>query len=349
MKIAVIGLGRVGWAYHIPTILKNPKFTLCAVVDNNADRLLEAKEKYGVEGYTDISVMIEKAKPDAVVICTPTHLHRAHAVLAMEAGVDVFLDKPMAKDLEECIAIRDCMVRTGRKLMVYQPHRLLPDAVALRAVLQEDLIGRVYMFKRTVSAYARRNDWQAMLKFGGGMLNNYGAHYIDQALFLLGSDEEIEKMDCIRYRMASLGDADDVVKILLLTKSHITIDIDINQATALALPPFAVYGKYGSISRVKLQDGTPAFRVQYLVPEELSAVSLSEELAAADRKYAPERSADLPWHTKDFPINDFPPVDYYDAFYEYVVEDKPSFVPVEQTIKLMDIINTCKENSVIFE
>ena len=51
IRTAVIGLGRIGWRFHVPEIVKHKDaFTLCAVVDTNQDRLAEAKETYGVSG-----------------------------------------------------------------------------------------------------------------------------------------------------------------------------------------------------------------------------------------------------------------------------------------------------------
>ena len=67
--------------------------------------------------------------------------------------------------------------------MVYQPHRARVEVVALRDVLAQDLIGPLTMIKRAVSRYVRRDDWQAFSRYGGGMLNNYGAHYIDHKTF----------------------------------------------------------------------------------------------------------------------------------------------------------------------
>ena len=77
LKTAVIGLGRIGWGTHIPKILAKPdRFALTAVVDLSQERLAEAKEKYGVNGYTDIPSMVEAEHPDLVVIASPTHLHQ---------------------------------------------------------------------------------------------------------------------------------------------------------------------------------------------------------------------------------------------------------------------------------
>ena len=79
LKTAVVGLGRIGWNLHIPKITQHPEqFSLVGVVDLSQERLAEAKEKYGVNGYTDIPSLVAAEKPDLVVIASPTHLHRDH-------------------------------------------------------------------------------------------------------------------------------------------------------------------------------------------------------------------------------------------------------------------------------
>ena len=70
--------------------------------------------------------------------------------------------------------------RLERKLMVYQPHRLSSECLGAKAILESGKLGSPYMFSRYSSNFCRRNDWQAFYANGGGMLFNYGAHYIDQ-------------------------------------------------------------------------------------------------------------------------------------------------------------------------
>lgn len=134
IKVAVIGLGRIGWGFHLPQIAGHGGFHLISAADTSEERLLEAKEKYSITGYTDYIEMYEKEKPDLVVIASPTLFHREQAIEAMEHGIDVFLDKPMAMDLKEADDIINTMERTGRKLMVYQPHRVTAEFTALQDI-----------------------------------------------------------------------------------------------------------------------------------------------------------------------------------------------------------------------
>jgi len=84
------------------------------------------------------------------------------------------------------------------------------------------------MIKYARSSYIRRNDWQTQKRYGGGMLNNYGAHAIDQLLYITGS--KAADISCRLRRIATLGDADDVVKAVIETDNGIILDIDINMA-----------------------------------------------------------------------------------------------------------------------
>ncbi len=336
MKTALIGLGRVGWGFHLPELTKRGGFSPVVVVDTSVDRLAEAKQTYGVDGYTDYREMLQKEKPELVVIASPTLLHKQHAIEALHAGANVFLDKPMAVNLGEAREIADCAAACGRKLMIYQPHRVTAEAIVAKRVLESGLMGRIFMIKRSNSGYTRRSDWQAFTKYGGGMLNNYGAHYIDQMLYLTGA--KIADIACHRQRAASLGDADDVVKILLKTDENMTIDIDINQAAAFPITPWQIFGTLGAAIMEQTPEGQQ-FTVKYLVPEELPPLEASEELIAKGRKYS--QDPPLPWHTRAFPIRPEDAKSFYDACYAYYAEDKAPLVPVADTLRVMEIIDRC--------
>lgn len=76
MKTALIGLGRIGWQYHLPQIVKHEGFELAAVVDTNPERLREAEVAYGIRGYADAAEMLVKEAPELVVVASPTVFHR---------------------------------------------------------------------------------------------------------------------------------------------------------------------------------------------------------------------------------------------------------------------------------
>jgi len=338
LKTAVVGLGRIGWGYHIPEIIKHKeKYSLVAVVDVTRERLEEAQNTYGVNGYTDIEQMIYSEKPDLIVIASPTHLHYAHATTALKLGVDVFLDKPMATDYETACAITSCAEKAERKLMVYQPHRATAVVNELMHIIDSGKLGKLVSIRFASNTYVRRSDWQAFRKYGGGMLNNYGAHYIDVLLYMVR--DKVRRLYCTKDIVASAGDADDVAKILFKTQQGITLDIDINQAAALSGSDWMIFGQYGAIVSEKSLDGKMQFHLRWFDPKKVSKITASEALAAANRSY--NNDVCLPWVEEVIPVEDNYAVDFYEKIYEYYAEDKAPYVPIEDTLYVMELIKRC--------
>ncbi len=340
LNTAVIGLGRAGWQMHIPDIIRHDGFDLIAVVDLLQERLDEARNEFGVKGYLNCEMLFKNEKPDLVVIASPTHFHADQAIAAFEQGADVLCDKPMAPSLAEADRMIQAMKKHNRKLMVYQPHRAYVDTVALRSILNSDLIGSVFMIKRAWTRYRIRVDWQAFRKYGGGELINSGTHFIDQLLYL--SKSPLKKLTCSLRKIISQGDAEDVVKIVMETENRMILDLDINFATVIPITPFQVFGERGTII---WDEDQQAWQVRFYRKEEFSGIELQNTLAAKDRSYCDDQ--DIPWQEKTFPVSDFQPIDYYDKCYEYFALDKEPFVPVTESREIMRIIEACQKDAAI--
>ena len=144
MKVVVSGLGRISWGYHLPQLAERSDFELLAVADPMADRCREAVEKFKVpRTYADCGEMIAKERDaDLLVLTSPTCFHADQAVYALEHGVDVFCEKPLAGNLAEAERMVAAMRRNGRRMMVFQPHRVRPETDTLLEILRSGLLGR---------------------------------------------------------------------------------------------------------------------------------------------------------------------------------------------------------------
>jgi predicted dehydrogenase len=322
----------------VPEVVKHAGFGLLAVVDPLTERLADARNEFSVKGYTCVDEMLESEHPDLVVIASPTPFHAEQAIACMAHGADVFCDKPMALSLSQAEGMVAAMRAHGRRLMLYQPHRAGAQVVALRDILAKDLIGPVYMIKRGIARYARRNDWQAFRRNGGGMLNNYGAHYVDQLLYLAGSPAR--RVSCALRTVASLGDADDVVKVLIETESGIILDLDITMASAHPMPSWQVLGKRGS---VVYDEDEAVWRVRYFLEDELDDVQLQSGLAAKGRRYG--SGEEIPWREAAFATADYCQVDFYEECYRYFGKGEPPFVPVAETLAVMRVLDACRQDA----
>lgn len=334
LKTAVIGLGRIGWCYHVPQVVKNPGFELTAIVDPLEERRHEGETTYGTKAYPDLDALFRHEKLDVVVIASPTRFHCRQALQAMENGCDVFCDKPMAMNLDEADAMIAGAKKTGQKLMVYQPHRATTEALSLYQCLHRPEIGPVYMIKRSMSNYRIRNDWQAFKEQGGGMLTNFGAHAIDQLLFLTDFSP-IRKVSCALRTIVSLGDADDIVKGVFENEAGMILDFDINMAAAFPLKKWQIFGRYGTI----IDDGA-TWKMRYIDPADLPDLSVQEGLAAEKRKYLSHDK--IQWQERTIPFDSHPPIDFYEQVYAYFALNAPPYVPITQTREVMRLLHECQ-------
>ncbi|MHB9025763.1 MAG: Gfo/Idh/MocA family protein [Armatimonadota bacterium] len=338
LATAVVGLGRVGWQYHIPHIRQHEGFSLTAVVEPLPERAEEARTTLQVPVYPTFEDLLSNERLDLMVIASPTHYHAPQAIAAMERGIDVFCDKPIAPTLEEAQTMRAVMERTGRKFMVFQPHRLASVTLAVQQLLQSGLLGSIYMMKCTRAAYTRRNDWQSLRRYGGGMLNNYGAHFIDQLLYITRTS--MAQVCCHLRTIASLGDAEDVVKALLEMESGLLIDLEINMACSLPVSSWSIYGQRGTAI---LDEQGQTFTVRYVPEGAFGALTLQEGLAATERRYG--SGEQIPWETSEVRVHDFPEPDFYDNCYEYFALDREPLVPIAETLEVMRIIDACRKSA----
>lgn len=338
LRTAIVGLGRIGWGFHLKEAASHPGFAPVAVVDPLPERREEAGGAFEIPAFPDQAAMLRETTPDLVVIASPTHLHKEHALRAFEAGADVFCDKPIAPTLADADDMISAARRLGRKLMVYQPHRATAEAVALRDLVAKGLVGEIYMIRHARSAFTRRHDWQALKKYGGGMLNNYGAHSIDQVLYLCG--ERVARVHAAVRAVATLGDADDVVKILMETESGVVLDMDINMAVAYPLPAWYICGTHGTAVAT---NEPPGFRVRFYDPARLPDAGVQEDLAAADRRYG--NTETIPWQEQSILFSDYEPIRYYDRVYDYFARDLAPFVPIEESREVMRIIAEARRSS----
>lgn len=340
LNTALVGLGRIGWKFHLAEIVKNPGFKLIAVVDPVQERLDEAETLHSAKGFTDCESLFDSGiEIDLVVIASPTVYHKEQALLAFKNGCDVFCDKPMTVSFDEAEEIFNAVKTLKRKFMVYQPHRATKEFLALQHILTLDLIGSVYMIKRTSTGYTRRNDWQSLTVHGGGMLNNYGAHFLDQLLHITSSKIDSILCACLQT-VISVGDAEDFVKLIMKTDNGIVLDMEINMASAHSMPTWHIAGTRGSII---LNQEKTSWHVRYIPENELEEVELQEGLAAQNREYG--NGTNLNWKEDVFEVSSFEAIDYYSKCYDYFALDQPPFVPIEETMEIMRVFKLCREKN----
>lgn len=338
IRMGVAGLGRVGWPFHCAQIARHRQFRFVAVQDPEPARRREAEKVYGVRSFERFTDMLRESALDAVAIATPTHLHRAMSEEALRAGCHVMLEKPIAMDALEAAAIVRAAARRKRVLTVYQPRRADASFQHFVKLASSGIVGDVYHVRRGMFQLAMRDDWQALSKFGGGMLNNYGAHALDQVLQLVGYD--IQRVYCSLRIVASAGDAEDVVKIVLETRSGALGEIDINQASTSSPYFLEAWGTRGTIEidPTDLEHIT----VRHFPRSAVRVRKVNANLASPGRRY-PEGNVRVT--EERVAVDAGLQVDVYDDLARAIRTGAAPFVKPEEPLAVMRLIARCREDA----
>ena len=188
IKIGLVGYGFMG-KMHAECYKASGKGQVVALADAEADRREEAAAKYGCRTFDSVRALLDGSEVDAVDICTPTYLHEEHALTAIEAGKDVFCEKPLALTNESAERIVAASKEAGVKLQVGHVVRFWPDLQVVKSVLDSGKLGKlVWASARRLSAPATWA-WQGWLQDparSGGAILDLHIHDLDFLTWLLG-------------------------------------------------------------------------------------------------------------------------------------------------------------------
>ena len=201
LKVGLIGTGSIA-NLHVPAFTRFPNqvqlTALCDIREEAVQRF--ARNTRAAAVYTDAARMLREADIEAVDICTIHDQHAPLAIAAAEAGKHVLLEKPMATSMKACRDILAATDKAGVTFMVAQQLRHLPSYAAVRQLIREGELGRVWslradnwnaMFRSRSSN--RRPDWWALdgKRAGGGALPMYVTHHIDLFRYFIGDVKRV--------------------------------------------------------------------------------------------------------------------------------------------------------------
>lgn len=206
VKVCLVGAGRAARVHANSLVNHVPNATLTAIVDPVPEALRATAEQYGIEHtYPTLFDALENCPFDAVVITTPTFTHRELAVTAAAAGKHVFLEKPMALDLQECDAIIQACQQHGVNLQLGFMRRFDPEFLEAARRIQAGEIGQPMLVKSLTHGPGLPPAWARDLKTSNGMLAEVNSHDWDTVRWLMGSDYERVYVEVANFKGADRG------------------------------------------------------------------------------------------------------------------------------------------------
>ena len=186
--IGIIGAGSIATA-HMRAAAELESTRLAAAADTNAERLAEVCAAHGCQGFDDYRNLLSCGEVDIVIVCTPHGLHCEQTVAALEAGMDVLVEKPMAVSVEQCDAMIAAAHRAGKQLSVGHMHHFHPANMAVGKILDERALGDLVCLcdegYRTFNPH--RQAWYLDKATHGGLWYQNGVHLIDRSCWWTGS------------------------------------------------------------------------------------------------------------------------------------------------------------------
>ncbi|MGI6271044.1 MAG: Gfo/Idh/MocA family protein [Anaerohalosphaeraceae bacterium] len=199
LRVGIVGFGFMG-RMHYAQWSARPDAEVVAICDANPNIVEDTKKAVGniagaadhvdfekIALYSDYNKFLAEAKCDVVSITLPTFLHPNFSIKALEAGLHVLCEKPMALTLDECQRMMDAAARTSKVLMIGHCVRFWPEYAATRQLVAEGHYGRVIAatFQRLGTAPAW-GDWFKDDSRSGGVAMDLHIHDTDYVQYLFG-------------------------------------------------------------------------------------------------------------------------------------------------------------------
>ncbi len=208
IKVGIVGCGNVAKA-HLAAYQRHGA-TVVALADPSAQNLsVLAESAPGAKTYASYRDLLAAGEVEAISLCTPPHLHREVAVAALEAGVHLLCEKPLAATLEDARAMEAAATASKAFVMMAFRHRFLPAHQWMKQRLAQGDLGNIVLFKNIFGgpAQAMAGRWFCQRAIaGGGVLLDTSVHGLDLFRFYCG---EVESANAQMNRAFEGTDVED--------------------------------------------------------------------------------------------------------------------------------------------
>jgi predicted dehydrogenase len=246
VSFAVIGCGRISQV-HLAALAREPRARLVAVADVEASAAQSAGDAFGVPHFEGAAPMLAAVKPDAVVVCTPPHTHRALAEAALAAGAHVLCEKPFAITIEDARAMARAAEESGRALMMASKFRYVGDLVKAKSIIDSGILGEIILIENEFcSRVDMKNRWNAQAEVsGGGVLIDNGCHSADIVRYLVGPVQSLQAFFGKRWQPLAV---EDTCRLFLRCADETMASIDLSWSIHKENPYYLhVYGTAGTL------------------------------------------------------------------------------------------------------
>ena len=196
IKVAIIGCGTIATNAHIPSYLNNPDVEIKYFCDIIPERAEAKVKKHGVgTAVVDYHDILNDEEVQAVSVCTPNNLHNQIAIDFLRAGKNVLCEKPAARTYKEALEMQKVQHETGKVLNIGVVNRFNTSVNMIKGIIDKGELGEVYHVYASFRAHRSIPGLGGMFTTkeisGGGVLIDWGVHYLDLIMYCLGDPKPL--------------------------------------------------------------------------------------------------------------------------------------------------------------
>ena len=188
MRIGIVGLGWAATAFHLPATRRVDSVTVVGGCDSSPERRAAWERESGTPADESFEELLERGRPDLVIVATPPDSHAALCLRALDAGAHVFCEKPFVSTVEEATAVLAAAERAGRRIAVNHEFREKPIFRALKERIEAGRDGRLVFCQiwqlMNLAPWDEKVAWRAAMP--DRALFEGGVHLVDLLCFLFG-------------------------------------------------------------------------------------------------------------------------------------------------------------------
>ncbi len=328
IAIAVLGAGKMG-LIHCESIAATPGLRLAGASSRSAERLAEIQKRFAVPTYPSHEELLRDPAVQWVVISTTTEKHKEWALKALAAGKELIVEKPIALSFSDAKEILDESRKRKLRVTVFQNRRWDNDFRLVRRIIRQGQLGDVYRLESRYASFSAgwgawgaqgaANPWRLKKQYGGGLLNDWGPHLLDQ-LFLL-TRSRLRSLYCRLYSKIWSLEVDDHFWIELVFANGQTARVEASNNARLPQPRWYLWGTKGTL-QVKGGDLTDWNTA--IIRKDSGAYTVQTSISYEQRELS---------------------LGFYENFVDAVSNDKRLAVRPEQVLRVMRTIDAARASS----
>lgn len=246
MRVGIVGAGLQA-RRRAPVFAKLPNTQLVVISAKHEDHAKKLADQFGCEHEVGWEWVGKRTDLDAILVCTPPHLHEPISVLAMETGKHVLCEKPLARTLEECERMIEVSEAMKKILKCGFNHRHHPGILEAKRQIGEGKLGKLLFIRcryGITGEPGREKEWRGdPHQAAGGHLMEQGIHAVDLSRWFLG---EFDQISCFRQTQYwPMGELEDNAFMMMRTHEGQVSSIHTSLLQWKNLFSFEIFGEDG--------------------------------------------------------------------------------------------------------